>query len=88
MVKENKGLEEGLAKESIKNQIGNGIKSTTEASGCIDGGISLGSGFVKAANASKMAAEATKLTTQAANIGQRLQIWKQRQLNMGLMLQK
>ena len=69
LAKENKALEKGLAEEPIENKIGNGIKSTTEAGGCIGGGISLGSGVVKAANASKMAAEATKLTTQAANIG-------------------
>ena len=69
LTKENKALEEGLAEEPIENHIGNGIKSTTEAGGCIGGGISLGSGVVKAANASKMAAEATKLTVQAANIG-------------------
>jgi len=69
LAKENKALEEGLAKESIENQIGNGIKTTSEAGGCIGGGISLGSGVAKAVNASKMAADATKLTTQAANIG-------------------
>ena len=74
MANENIELEEGKAEELIENKIGNGVKSTTGAGGCIGGGISLGSGVVKAANASKMAAEATKLTTQAANMGQRLQI--------------
>ena len=61
MAKENKALAEGLEEESVENNIGNGIKTTSEVGGYIGGGISIGSGVVKPANATKMA-EATKIT--------------------------
>ena len=68
--KENKDLlKDGLAKESIEKNVGNGIKVTSEAGGCIGGGISIGSGIAKAAEAAKMTADATRMTSEAANLG-------------------